>query len=90
MQYLLIVVYNLETIISLISYNFIFAIIRYLLILIIPLLQNAQNKSILEIARELNILQEKGMKRQLGLNDLSGGTFTISNIGIVSTKYSKS
>lgn len=46
--------------------------------------QNIQIKSILEIAQELNTLQEKGSKGQLGLNDLTGGTFTISNIGIVS------
>lgn len=46
--------------------------------------QNCQNKTILEIATELNSLQEKGAKGQLGLNDLTGGTFTISNIGIVS------
>lgn len=35
---------------------------------------------------ELNRLQERGAKGQLGLNDLTGGTFTISNIGIVSMK----
>ncbi|CAH0749751.1 unnamed protein product [Diatraea saccharalis] len=52
--------------------------------LVVPVIKNVQNKSILEIARELNTLQEKGVKGQLGLNDLSGGTFTISNIGIVS------
>lgn len=38
----------------------------------------------LQIARELNVLQEKGAKGQLGLSELTGGTFTISNIGIVS------
>lgn len=43
-----------------------------------------QNKTILEIARELNSLQEKGTKGQLGLAEISGGTFTLSNIGIVS------
>lgn len=51
-----------------------------------PYFQNIQNKTILEIAQELNKLQEKGLNGQLGLNDLSGGTFTISNIGIVSLK----
>lgn len=50
------------------------------------LFQNVQNKSILEIARELNALQEKGSKGQLGLNDLTGGTFTLSNIGAVSNQ----
>lgn len=48
-------------------------------------LQNVEQKSILEIAQDLMNLQEKGSKGQLGLSDLTGGTFTISNIGIVST-----
>lgn len=46
--------------------------------------QNVQSKTIIEIARDLNTLQEKGLKGQLGLNELTGGTFTLSNIGIVS------
>lgn len=55
--------------------------------LVVPVIKNVQNKSILEIARELNVLQEKGMKGQLGLNDLSGGTFTLSNVGVVGGTY---
>ncbi|CAG5040000.1 unnamed protein product [Parnassius apollo] len=57
--------------------------------LVVPVIKNVQQKSILEIARELNILQEKGLKGQLGLNDISGGTFTLSNIGIVGGTYAK-
>ncbi|XP_047986122.1 lipoamide acyltransferase component of branched-chain alpha-keto acid dehydrogenase complex, mitochondrial [Leguminivora glycinivorella] len=55
--------------------------------LVVPVIKDVQNKSILEIARELNVLQEKGMKGQLGLNDLSGGTFTLSNVGVVGGTY---
>ncbi|XP_063839599.1 lipoamide acyltransferase component of branched-chain alpha-keto acid dehydrogenase complex, mitochondrial [Ostrinia nubilalis] len=57
--------------------------------LVVPVIKNVQNKSILDIARELNTLQERGTKGQLGLADLSGGTFTISNIGIVGGTYTK-
>ncbi|XP_049865929.1 lipoamide acyltransferase component of branched-chain alpha-keto acid dehydrogenase complex, mitochondrial [Pectinophora gossypiella] len=57
--------------------------------LVVPVIKNVQNKTILEIARDLNSLQEKGSKGQLGLNDLTGGTFTISNIGIVGGTYTK-
>ncbi|XP_013141449.1 PREDICTED: lipoamide acyltransferase component of branched-chain alpha-keto acid dehydrogenase complex, mitochondrial isoform X2 [Papilio polytes] len=57
--------------------------------LVVPVIKNVQHKTILDIARELNILQEKGTKGQLGLNDLSGGTFTLSNIGIVGGTYAK-
>ncbi|XP_068630453.1 lipoamide acyltransferase component of branched-chain alpha-keto acid dehydrogenase complex, mitochondrial [Battus philenor] len=55
--------------------------------LVVPVINNVKHKSILEIARELNVLQEKGLKGQLGLGDLSGGTFTLSNIGIVGATY---
>lgn len=57
--------------------------------LIVPVIKNVQNKSILEIALELNKLQEKGVKGQLGLSEISGGTFTISNIGVVGGTYTK-
>ncbi|KAF9414962.1 hypothetical protein HW555_007229 [Spodoptera exigua] len=57
--------------------------------LVVPVIKNVQNKTILEIARELNTLQEKGSKGQLGLSELSGGTFTLSNIGIVGGTYTK-
>ncbi|XP_045764630.1 lipoamide acyltransferase component of branched-chain alpha-keto acid dehydrogenase complex, mitochondrial [Maniola jurtina] len=57
--------------------------------LVVPVIKNVQHKSIFEIAIELNSLQEKGLKSQLGLNELTGGTFTISNIGIVGGTYTK-
>ncbi|XP_026328438.1 lipoamide acyltransferase component of branched-chain alpha-keto acid dehydrogenase complex, mitochondrial [Hyposmocoma kahamanoa] len=57
--------------------------------LVVPVIKNVQSKSILQIARELNNLQEKGAKGQLGLSELTGGTFTISNIGIVGGTYTK-
>ncbi|XP_014363397.2 lipoamide acyltransferase component of branched-chain alpha-keto acid dehydrogenase complex, mitochondrial [Papilio machaon] len=57
--------------------------------LVVPVIKHVQQKTILDIARELNILQEKGTKGQLGLSDLSGGTFTLSNIGIVGGTYAK-
>nr|AIN34710.1 fatty alcohol acetyltransferase [Agrotis segetum] len=57
--------------------------------LIVPVIKNVQAKTILEVARELNTLQEKGSKGQLGLSELTGGTFTLSNIGIVGGTYTK-
>ncbi|CAG9127021.1 unnamed protein product [Plutella xylostella] len=57
--------------------------------LVVPVIKNVEQKSILEIAQDLMNLQEKGSKGQLGLNDLTGGTFTISNIGIVGGTYTK-
>ncbi|XP_026729322.1 lipoamide acyltransferase component of branched-chain alpha-keto acid dehydrogenase complex, mitochondrial [Trichoplusia ni] len=57
--------------------------------LVVPVIKNVQNKTILEIASELNSLQEKGTKGQLGLAEISGGTFTLSNIGIIGGTYTK-
>ena len=51
--------------------------------LLVPNIKNVQNLTIFEIAKELNCLQDLGSKGQLSNQDLSGGTFTLSNIGSV-------
>lgn len=57
--------------------------------LVVPNIKNVQNLSILEIAKEMNRLQEAGSKGQLKMDDLSGGTFTLSNIGAIGGTYAK-
>lgn len=52
--------------------------------LVVPNVKNVQIHSVFEIASELNRLQNLGAANQLGTNDLTGGTFTLSNIGTVS------
>lgn len=52
--------------------------------LVVPNVKNVQIRSVFEIASELNRLQNLGSTNQLGTNDLTGGTFTLSNIGTVS------
>lgn len=52
--------------------------------LLVPNVKNVQLLSIFQIAQELNRLQTLGAAGQLGTVDLSGGTFTLSNIGSVS------
>jgi len=49
--------------------------------LLVPVIKNADQKSILELARELSELAEKARNRKLGLEDMQGGNFTISNLG---------
>jgi 2-oxoisovalerate dehydrogenase E2 component (dihydrolipoyl transacylase) len=49
--------------------------------LIVPVIKSVQNKSIADIARELNSLQEIAAKGAITEAHLSGGTFSISNIG---------
>lgn len=52
--------------------------------LVVPNIKSVQNLSISEIARELNRLQKLGKKSSIPLTDISGGTFSLSNIGVVS------
>ena len=49
--------------------------------LIVPVLRDADKKSMLELSRELNDLAEKARARKIALQELQGGTFTISNQG---------
>lgn len=52
--------------------------------LIVPNIKNVQNLSVLDIAEEMHRLISLGENGKLGMDDLSDGTFTISNIGSVS------
>jgi len=55
--------------------------------LIVPVIKSVQSKSIVEIALELNLLQDAASKSTLTETQLSGGTFTLSNIGSVGGTY---
>ncbi|XP_077463418.1 lipoamide acyltransferase component of branched-chain alpha-keto acid dehydrogenase complex, mitochondrial [Stigmatopora argus] len=57
--------------------------------LLVPTVKNVQRLSILEVAWELNRLQELGAAGQLGTADLSGGTFSLSNIGSIGGTYAR-
>lgn len=52
--------------------------------LLVPNVKNVQNKSIFDIAVDLNRLHQQGLAGKLMPDDLTGGTFTLSNIGSVS------
>lgn len=57
--------------------------------LVVPNIKNVQNLSVIEIAGQLNNLQNLGAKGQLGLDHLKDGTFTLSNIGSIGGTYTK-
>ncbi|XP_034529580.1 lipoamide acyltransferase component of branched-chain alpha-keto acid dehydrogenase complex, mitochondrial [Notolabrus celidotus] len=57
--------------------------------LLVPNVKNVQLLSVFEIAQELNRLQVLGTAGQLGTNELTGGTFTLSNIGSIGGTYAK-
>lgn len=51
--------------------------------LIVPVIRDADRKSLREISRELAELSERARARRLGPEDLQGGTFTVSNAGML-------
>ncbi|XP_046646980.1 lipoamide acyltransferase component of branched-chain alpha-keto acid dehydrogenase complex, mitochondrial-like isoform X2 [Daphnia pulicaria] len=57
--------------------------------LIVPNVKNVQSLSVMDVAIELARLQELGNKGVLGTADLTGGTFTLSNIGSIGGTYAK-
>lgn len=52
--------------------------------LVVPNVKNCESKSVFQIASDLNQLQDKAQKGQLRPEDFANGTFSLSNIGIVS------
>ena len=57
--------------------------------LLVPNIKKVQQLSILDIAEELNRLQDLGLRGKLGENDLKHGTFSLSNIGSIGGTYAK-
>ena len=49
--------------------------------LIVPIIRDADKKSLLELSRELEDVSRKARERKVSTEDLRGGTFTISNQG---------
>nr|DAC74088.1 TPA_exp: mitochondrial branched-chain alpha-keto acid dehydrogenase complex lipoamide acyltransferase component [Thraustochytrium sp. LLF1b] len=55
--------------------------------LLVPVIRDCQEKSIIDIAQDLVALQALGADNKLGEKELSGGTFTLSNIGAIGGTY---
>src|SRR5229473_2915473 len=47
----------------------------------VPVLKNADQKGIVDLAQEIGALAEKVRSRKIQLDEMQGGTFTISNLG---------
>ncbi|HOP04757.1 MAG TPA: 2-oxoglutarate dehydrogenase complex dihydrolipoyllysine-residue succinyltransferase [Tenuifilaceae bacterium] len=56
--------------------------------LMVPVLRSAQDLSIPQIEAEVARLAEKGRSGRIGLDDLEGGTFTITNGGVFGSMMS--
>jgi 2-oxoglutarate dehydrogenase E2 component (dihydrolipoamide succinyltransferase) len=50
--------------------------------LMVPVIRNTHQLSLDEIEKEIAVLAEKARSGRIGLDDLSGGTFTITNGGV--------
>jgi len=46
-----------------------------------PVIRHANKKSVIELSDEIRELTEKALRNQLAIQDLLGGTFTITNLG---------
>ena len=51
--------------------------------LLVPVARDADEKSILGLAREIVDLAERGRDGKLGMEDFKGGTFTVTNVGSI-------
>jgi pyruvate dehydrogenase E2 component (dihydrolipoamide acetyltransferase) len=51
--------------------------------LIVPVLRDVNKKNLLELSKDLHELTEKTRQRKVSLEELQGGTFTISNQGTI-------
>jgi len=56
--------------------------------LMVPVLRNVQNMNLLEIELEIARLAEKAREGKISLDDLNGGTFTVSNGGVFGSMLS--
>ncbi len=55
--------------------------------LVVPVVRDADQKSLTELAVEIRELAEKARDRKLSIDDMRGGTFTISNLGGMGTGF---
>lgn len=55
--------------------------------LMVPVLRNADQKNMVDIAVDLGEIARKARDGQIGLADLQGGTFTITNLGGIGGSY---
>lgn len=49
--------------------------------LVAPVIPHTNNKSVADISREIRILTERAIQNALSVPDVTGGTFTVSNLG---------
>ena len=56
--------------------------------LVVPVLRGCDKQSIPQMAKEIATTADKAKNAQYGVEDLRGGTFTISNLGVIGGTFS--
>ena len=52
--------------------------------LLVPVIRDVDQKSVVDICKEIGVIAGKARDRKVSLEDLSGGTFTVTNLGGIS------
>lgn len=55
--------------------------------LVVPVIKNADQKSILQLSKEINELAKKARDGKLTMDEMKGATITITNIGSIGSTY---
>ncbi|WP_160134969.1 dihydrolipoamide acetyltransferase family protein [Halococcus salsus] len=55
--------------------------------LMVPVVRNADDRNLLELASEMNELVGKARERSISREEMQGGTFTITNVGAIGGEY---
>ncbi|WP_207586185.1 2-oxo acid dehydrogenase subunit E2 [Halomontanus rarus] len=55
--------------------------------LMVPVVENVDRKGLLQVASEMNELIQKAKDRSIALEEMQGGTFTITNVGGIGGTY---
>lgn len=55
--------------------------------LLVPVIKNADSKTILQLSREINDLAKRARDGKLALDEMKGATITVTNIGSVGGQY---
>ena len=55
--------------------------------LIVPVVKNTNQKSIVDISKEIKLLVEKAKENKLSADEITGGTFTLTNLGALGSGW---
>lgn len=55
--------------------------------LLVPVIRDVDKKNIIQLSKELNEISQKARDKKLSLEDMQGGSFTISNLGGIGGTY---